>query len=452
MKPSIQFVRRKDDVQIAYCVFGQGPPFVYPAAWVTNLPFFLEDTAAFEFLSLLAKKLTVICYDKHGCGQSDRNREEFSLETELLDLETIIDHLGLEKVALFGSSLAGPVSIVYALRNAEKVSRLILYGTWADGNRIANQEVRSALIALIEASWGLGSRTLTDIFVPRATKEIHLRLAQFQRDACSPNTAARLLESGYSFDVSSFLAQLTVPTLVLHREGDKAAPVSQGKQLAMGIPSARFKVLRGDIHIPWLGDSAEIAEEILSFLQLDESRNATLPNGDSAAERPAAAMPTTIMFTDMVSSTDLVTKIGDEAARDLFLKHDQMIREQLRKHGGKELQNLGDGFMLSFESATAAIRCACAIQKALSERLPLIRVRIGINTGEVVMREGQHPFGQAVVAASRIASRAKGEQIFISDVTRQLVSGSRLYFVEQGRFKPKGFAGSIKIHEVIWKK
>ena len=118
--------------------------------------------------------------------------------------------------------------------------------------------------------------------------------------------------------------------------------------------------------------------------------------------------------------------------------------------GGKELQNLGDGFMLSFASATAAINCACKIQQQISEALPSIQVRIGINTGEVVRREGKHPFGQAVVIASRIVSKCKGGQILISDIAKQLAAGSRLSFVERGRFKPKGFNGSIKLFEVVW--
>jgi class 3 adenylate cyclase len=159
----------------------------------------------------------------------------------------------------------------------------------------------------------------------------------------------------------------------------------------------------------------------------------------------------TIVFSDIVSSTDLVTQLGDAAARNIFLKHDQIVRGQLRKYDGRELQNLGDGFMLSFESASAAIKCACNIQKEISKNLSSIKVRIGINTGEVVRREGRHPFGQAVVLASRIASKAKGDEVLVSDVTRHLVSGSKLPFSEKRRFKPKGFDETIKLYEVYWK-
>ena len=163
------------------------------------------------------------------------------------------------------------------------------------------------------------------------------------------------------------------------------------------------------------------------------------------------AVPNRSWFSDIVSSTDLVTQLGDAAARDIFLQHDQIIRNQLKKYSGRELQNLGDGFMLSFESASAAIKCSCDIQQEISRNIASIKVRMGINTGEVVRREGRHPFGQAVVIASRITSKAKGEQILVSDITRQLTSGGRFPFLEKGRFKPKGFSRSIKLHEVFWK-
>ena len=153
-----------------------------------------------------------------------------------------------------------------------------------------------------------------------------------------------------------------------------------------------------------------------------------------------------------MSSTVLVTKVGDAAARDLFLKHDKIVRNQLKKYGGKELQNLGDGFMLSFTSASAAIKYACKIQQQISEDLPSIQVRIGINTGEVVSRETKHPFGQAVVAASRIVSECKGGQILVSDVTKQLTAGSGFSIIERGSFQPKGFNESIKLFEVGWAK
>jgi class 3 adenylate cyclase len=172
---------------------------------------------------------------------------------------------------------------------------------------------------------------------------------------------------------------------------------------------------------------------------------------DFSAEVSEIVEQATIVFSDIVSSTELVTRIGDAAARDIFLQHDKIVRDQIKKHRGRELQNLGDGFMLSFESPSAAIRCACDMQKELSKNVPSIKIRIGINTGEVVRREGRQPFGQAVVVASRLANKAKAEQILVSDVTKHLVAGSGFPFIERGRAKLKGIGESLKLYEVVWK-
>ena len=239
--------------------------------------------------------------------------------------------------------------------------------------------------------------------------------------------------------------------MILHREKDKIVSLDHGRHLASEIPNASFKLLRGNIHAWWLGNTDEIAKEIIEFLgtgksgQIDEKLNKFSTDESEMAEQA------TIVFSDIVSSTDLVSKLGDSAAREIFRQHDQIIRDQVTKYKGIELQNLGDGFMLSFESSSAAIKCACAIQREMAIRLPTIKIRIGINTGEIVNREGKHPFGQAVVIASRIASKAKGDEIIVSDVVRQLTVGSKFQFSDRGLFKLKGISDSVRLHDVSWK-
>lgn len=464
VKPSIQFAKREDGVKIAYSTFGNGQPLVVPAPWVTSLSRFFDDPILNQFWGRLSQEVMVILYDKHGCGQSDRNRKEFTIEAELLDLETVIDHLGLEQFNLFGSSMAGPVSLAYTDRHPKKVTHLILYGAYASGKNLAKKEVRSALISLIRASWGIGSKALADIFLPGANREQLQSLANFQRESSSPEVAAKLLELSYSIDITGLLPDIKIPTLILHRERDKVIPINQGRHLAIEIPNARFKVLEGNIHIPWYGESDDIIAEIHEFIYGEEPLASESIESEASIEKDLKidkltfpiegseiVEQATIVFSDIVSSTDLVAQLGDAAARDIFLQHDKIVRDQIKKHGGRELQNLGDGFMLSFESASAAIKCACNIQKEISRNIASIKIRMAINTGEVVRREGRHPFGQAVVVASRIASRAKGEQILVSDVTKHLTSGSRFPFIEKGRFKPKGFTETIKLHEVSWK-
>lgn len=468
MKPSIQFFKRKDGITIAYSKFGKGPPLVCPAPWVTSLVYLFEDQLAQQFWGQLAQKATVISYDKHGCGQSDRARTAFTLEAELLDLEGLISHLSLEKFSLLGSSMAGPVAIEYTLRHPENVTHLILYGSYADGKTLAPDKVKSALVSLVKASWGLGSKTLADIFLPGANTEELQSLAKYQRESSTPEIAAKILELSYSVDVTRLLPNIKIPTLILHREGDKVITVDHGRQLAAEIPNAQFNLLKGKVHPLWLGETSQLIKEISEFIGEEKSgapgfdvnnltNKATIENGrdkyteDLPASEAEIVEQATILFSDIVSSTALVTELGDAAARDIFLQHDKIVRDQILKYGGRELQNLGDGFMLSFESPSSAIKCACDIQKEISRSLGLIKIRMGINTGEVVRREGKHPFGQAVVVASRIASKAKGEEILVSDVTKQLASGSKFPFVERGRFKPKGFRETIKLHQISWK-
>ena len=449
MKSSIQFAKRADGVNIAYSTFGEGQPLVFAPPWVTSLAFVFEDPFLNQFVEQLAQKVKVVFYDKHGCGQSDRNRQEFTLESELMDLETVVDHLCLETFNLFGSSMSGPLSIAYAVQHPKRVSRLILYGTYASGERLAKKEIRSALISLVRESRSFGSRTLADIFLPGATKEELKSLSDIQRLSTSPEISARILELCYAIDVTKSLPNINTPTLILHREGDRSMLLKHGRQLASEIPNSSFKILSGNAHPVWYGDSKKIIEEILEYLGEGKvTEPAETVKEPSELEKVEQA---TIVFTDIVASTDFVTRIGDAAARDKFLKHDEILRDQLGKFGGMELQNLGDGFMLSFTSATSAIKCACEIQMAISKRLPDIKIKIGINTGEIIRRENQQPFGQAVVIASRIAEKCKGEQILVSDVSKQLAAGGNFNFSEKESFKPKGFDENVKLYAVSWK-
>jgi class 3 adenylate cyclase/pimeloyl-ACP methyl ester carboxylesterase len=463
MDTKIQFAKRKDGVRIGYSIFGTGVPFIYPAPWVSNIAFLLENQMARAFWERVARYFTVVFYDKHGCGHSDRNRTEFTLESELFDLEAVVGHIGLEEFILFGTSMAGPASIAYTVRHKEKVKHLVLYGTYANGRIVTKDEVKLGLISLIRGAWGVGSKILIDIFIPGASMDVAQQYAVFQRESCTSEMAARLLELVYNLDVTGLLPSIQTRTLVLHREGDKAIPIHLGRELAMEIPNALFKVLQGDIHLPWLGESDKIIEEICAFVGVKESKTSDAPlfetspesrrvedRSDFSAEVSEIVEQATIVFSDIVSSTELVTRIGDAAARDIFLRHDKIVRDQITKHRGRELQNLGDGFMLSFESPSAAIRCACDMQKELSKNVPSIKIRIGINTGEVVRREGRQPFGQAVVVASRLANKAKAEQILVLDVTKHLVAGSGFSFVERGRAKLKGIGESFKLYEVVW--
>ena len=450
MKPSIQYTRRLDGVKLAYSIFGEGPVILCPAGWISNLAFFIEDPAIGKFFNSLSKRYSIILYDKHGCGQSDRDRTEFTLESELLDIETIVDNLKLAKFSIFGISMAGATAIAYAARYPEKIDKLILYGAYANGKLLAPEKVQIAMVSLIRASFGMGSKALSDIFLPDASSEARKAFIVFQRESTTADVATSLMSLTYSIDITELLPTLYFPTLVLHRKEDKTISIKHGQMLAQEISNAQFKVLKGKLHFPWLGDTKEIVHEILDFLSESETANLFNKTVGVSVDESDIIEQTTIMFTDIVSSTELVAEIGDANARNLFAQHDNIIRELIDQYDGQELQNLGDGFMLAFPSATYAIHCACAIQKAILQNLPQIKVKIGINTGEVVIREGKHPFGQAVVIASRIVEECAGQQILISDISKGLAAGSKFTFSEIGKFIPKGLDYSVKLFEVVW--
>ena len=450
MKPSIRYAKRKDGVKIAYMIIGEGPALICPHGWVTNLLLYYEDPLIQTFYNTLAEEYSIVAYDRHGCGQSDRNRTNFTLEDELLDLETVVDALNLSSLSIFAFSMSGAAAVTFSVRYPEKVNKLILYGAYANGKLIAPEEVQTAIISMVRASWGMGSKALSDIFIPDATPESRKAFVEYQKKSASAEVAANILSLLYSLDVSEFLPTLKVPTLVLHRERDTSIGIKHGKNLAQLIPNAEFRVLRGNLHFPWLGDAQEVIGEVLDFLT--EGKIIGYPEKKivSPSDESDIVEQTTIMFTDIVSSTNIVSEVGDAKARNLFVQHDKLIRGLLRKYDGIELQNLGDGFMLSFPSATYAIRCACAMQQTISQDLPQVKLKIGINTGEVVIREGYHPFGQAVVIASRIVEKCASQQILISDISKSLAAGSKFTCSEIGKFEPKGIDYSIKLFEVLW--
>jgi pimeloyl-ACP methyl ester carboxylesterase len=218
------------------------------------------------FFKRLAVNHTIVKYDKHGCGLSDRDRTEFSLEKEVRDLEAIIDHLKLQRFALFGMSEGGPTAITYAVKHPKFVSHLILYGTWPRGNAGAPPELKASLCNLIRTSWGLGSKTLADIFVPDSGMEGLRFFTMFQRKAATGEMAAQLLEAEEHIDVTEVLQKVVTPTLIMHRKGDRACSVQGGRELAASIPNARFVLLERIDHIPWFGDSDSVMTAVEEFL------------------------------------------------------------------------------------------------------------------------------------------------------------------------------------------
>ncbi len=285
MEPSIRFCRNRDGERIAYMTWGQGPVLVVPPGWVSHLELQWHYIGMRDFVERLAESLTLVFYDKRGCGLSERDRTDFSLAGELADVEVVVDEVTDGPVSVFGDSLAGPVSIAYAAAHPDRTEHLVLFGAYHKGELLAPAQVRRSLVELVRASWGLGSRALASLFVPGTADPTFMHdLARFQREAASPEMAARLLEAGYSYDVTADLGRVKAPTLVIHRRGDRAMVSRFGPEMASAIDRARLVMLEGDIHFPWLGDWEPIAQLIEDFV-----RPATGTGEPARRPRPAAA-------------------------------------------------------------------------------------------------------------------------------------------------------------------
>jgi class 3 adenylate cyclase/pimeloyl-ACP methyl ester carboxylesterase len=262
----IQFCTTVDGVRIAYSLAGHGPFLVFPPGWLCHLQLQWGHPSTREYLEKGTRNQTFLFYDKHGCGLSERNRTEFTLESEVRPLEAVIDHLKLKRFALFGFSQGGPVAIAYAIKYPRRVSHLILYDSYARGEAISTEELKKSFTSLIRSAWGVGSKTLADIFLPGADVSTLEWFARYQREAATAEMAAKLLDLTYNLNVTDLLPRLRVPTLVIHRKGCKGIPFHLGREMASMIPNSRFVPLEGNTHIPFFGDSDAVLRITAEFL------------------------------------------------------------------------------------------------------------------------------------------------------------------------------------------
>jgi pimeloyl-ACP methyl ester carboxylesterase/DNA-binding CsgD family transcriptional regulator len=254
--------------RVAYAVTGDGPPLVAPAWWVSHLELDWRDQDFHDFWESVAEGYTLVRYDRLGVGMSDRDvrDEDLTLDGDVALLGAVLDELAFDKVSLVGGSSGGCAAVAFSVRFPERVDRLLLYGAYADGSAITSPEVRASIVATVRSHWGLGSRMLADIFLGDTTSAEQKRVARYQREATSPETAAVLLEMTYRNDVRSQLDRVRAPTLVVHRRGDRAIPYELGRELAAGIPTATLLPLGGSAHFPWAGDWSSVARALRSAL------------------------------------------------------------------------------------------------------------------------------------------------------------------------------------------
>lgn len=441
MQQRVQFCTAADGVQIAYAVVGQGYPLVLVPGWVSHLELDFESPISRTWIDELAQRFTLIRFDKRGTGLSDRNVSDFTLEPRLLDLEALVDRLELKHYALRGISEGGPVAIAHAVRHPDRVSHLILQGTYA---HLGRSEAGDALVQLIGAEWGLGSATLANIFVPSASKDVQEGFVRYQREAAGKTDAAAMLRANLETDVRDMLDKVKAPTLVIHSETDKAVGFEHARRTAGSIANATLVQYKGD-HAP-LEAFHEIDEMIIDFVL------GSAPNTRQPATPQSGLL--TIMFTDIEASTAITQRLGDAGAQDLLRGHNEVIRAALHDNGGREIKHTGDGIMASFGSASEALTCASMIQKSFEERnerepTSKVRVRIGLNAGEPVAEEDDL-FGTAVQVTARICARAEPGQILVANVVRELAAGKRFLFADHGDVVLRGFEDAVHLFDLQW--
>lgn len=419
---------KSDGVNIAYQVWGDGPiDLVFVPPWLSHLDLDAESSVYRPFVDGLAGFCRVIRFDKRGMGLSDRDAATAPLEVRMDDVNAVMEAAGSSRAALLGFSDGGQMTMLFAATYPDRVSALILCDTAA---WYADEPQVRELYEIIENHWGEGR--LIRYLSPALASEEKWREAggRYERAAASPGAARRSLDNQAQIDLRPVLGALRVPTLVIHVDGDTMVAVELGRELARAIPGARYHEVHGDSHYPWFADLSGTLAEIQEFLTGSRQRIDT--------DRVLA----TILFTDVVGSTELAVMLGDREWRALRDEHHRLVREQLELFRGREIDTAGDGFCVTFDGPARAVRCACAIRDAV--RALGLEIRAGLHTGEIELA-GRGIAGIAVHTAARIAAAAAPGQVLVSRTLTDLVVGSGLEFAEAGRFELKGVPARFEL-------
>lgn len=372
---------RSGELRIAYTVEGTGAvDLVFVSGWVTAPESLGRDLRPAHFLSQLAAFSRLIRFDRRGTGLSDRAVGTPSLEHRLEDLLAVLDAAGSARAALLAYGDGVTTALLFAALHAERVAALVLLGASA-------------------------------------------------KPVWAPTVARALGRSSALVDTAELLPAIAVPALLLHRSADREVGIEQGRAVAAKLPQARLVELSGAETVPWL-ESERLLVEIEEFV-----------TGVSAAALEARVIAT-VLFTDLVASTELIRRVGDRAWSELLAEHNLAVRREFARYGAEEINSTGDGFFAVFEAPSRAIRCAVEIRRALRERE--LEMRAGIHTGEVE-RAGREVLGIAVHLAARIMGAAGAGEILVSSTTRDLISGSNIELIDLGERSFKGIAEPKRI-------
>lgn len=429
-------------IHIAYRVVGEGPiDLVVVPGWVTHLEAHWEDPLVWRFAERLAAFSRLILFDKRGTGLSDPVSEDNlpTLEQRMEDVHAVLDAVGSTKAALFGISEGGPMCALFAATYPERTSALVMSGCYAKWIRDADypwaptREEHEAAFVAYERNWGtpIGFKTVA----PSVANDERCRnwWARNLRLGASPGAGVALYRMNIEIDIRGVLPSIRVPTLIVHREGDRLIDVGNSRYMASQIRGAKYVELKGVDHLPWFGDSETVLDEIEEFL---------------TGVRPLAAIErilATVLFVDVVGSTEHALSLGDSRWRDLLNTFYQHVRQELDRFRGRLIDTAGDGVFASFDGPARAVRCARAVRDRVASLG--IEVRAGLHTGECEIA-GDKLAGVAVHVGARVAAAAEPGEILVSSTVKDLVAGSGLHFVSRGRRTLKGLPDEWDLYAV----
>jgi class 3 adenylate cyclase len=409
--------------------------------WVSNVDLQWDEPRLSTFLLRLASYARLITFDKRGTGLSDRVpiNQLPTLEQRMDDLRAVMDAAGSQQAALFGISEGGALCLLFAAAHPERVRAVLTFGSYAkrvwspDYPWARTPERREAEYAETLATWGTAT-DMENIF-PSMVGNAAFRewIAAYFRGSASPAAAVALLRMNTQADIRSVLPTIRVPALIMNRIEDGDVKSEEARYIASRIPGASLKLFAGADHVPWVGQSEEILSEIEFFLT------------GARHTHPDDRILATILSTDIVGSTELVTRLGDRSWRDLLDRHHAIVRRELQRHQGHEIDTAGDGFFASFDGPARAIRCA----KAVVDEAPSlgIEVRAGLHTGECEVLDGKLA-GIAVHTAARVAAGAAPGEVLVSGTVRDLVAGSGISFLDRGEHSLKGLREPLRLFAV----
>ena len=442
MEAQVRYAR-SGEVHVAYQVLGAGPiDIVVVPGFVSHLEVALENPGVRAFAERLTRFARVIPLDKRGTGMSDPVLDVPTLEDRMDDIRAVMDAAGSERAALLGYSEGAPLSVLFAATHPERTAALVLYGGMARSTWAPDYPWASTREALMEAAmeftapaWGTGENA--EIFAPSVAGDpaVQSWWGRLERMGASPAMMMKLFLMFLEVDVRHVLPLVQTPTLVLHRHGDRVVNVGAGRWLAEHITGARFVELPGIDHAGWAGDADSVTGEIEEFL------TGTRALAAEELERILA----TVMFTDLVGSTERVAALGDRRWRQLLESHYAVIRRQVERFRGREIKTIGDGFLACFDGPARAIRCAQSSVAGVRELG--LEMRSGVHTGECEVL-GDDVSGIAVHIGARIASHAGPGEVLVSSMVRDLVAGSGIGFADRGEHTLKGVPGQYRLFAV----